>query len=150
MTMRHTRGDPSEGPSDERCSPGERLLVRDRMSRPPVTVTAMTTLAEAMRLMAARHIHYLPVVDAHAQLVGLVNADDVLGTRRGRGGRGDLVGDVMSAPVITTRPDVALADAMRLMGDRAIGALPVVDDGHVVGIVTQSDVVAALAGRWPA
>jgi CBS-domain-containing membrane protein len=120
------------------------------MSRPAVTVTPATTLAEAMRLMAVRRVHYLPVVDEHAELVGLVNADDVLGTRRSRRGRGDLVRDVMSAPVITTRPDVPLADAMRVMGDHAVGALPVVDDGRTVGIVTQSDIVAALAGRWPA
>ena len=150
MTMRHTRADPSEGPSDERCAPAERLLVRDRMSRPAVTVTPTTTLAEAMRLMAMRRVHYLPVVDEHAQLVGLVNADDVLGTRRGRRGRGEVVGDVMSAPVITTQPGVALADAMQLMGDRAIGALPVVEDGRLAGILTQSDIVAALAGRWSA
>lgn len=148
MTMRHTRGDPSEGPSDERCAFGECLVVRDRMSRPAITVRPTTTLAEAMKVMAARRIHYLPVLDDHAELVGLVNFDDVLGTRRSRRGRGDLVRDVMSAPVITTQPGVALADAMHLMGDHAIGALPVVDGGHVVGILTQSDIVAALAGRW--
>lgn len=139
--MRHTRGDPCEGP-------GERLLVRDRMSRPAVTVAPTNTLAEAIRLMAVRRVHYLPVVDEHGQLVGLVNSDDVLGTRRGR--QGDVVGDVMSAPVVTTQPGVSLADAMRAMGDRAVGALPVVEDGRIVGILTQSDIVAALACRWPA
>ena len=148
--MRHTRGDPSEGPSDERCPPGERLLVRDRMSRPAITVTSATTLAEAMRLMAAHRIHYLLVVDEHAELVGLVNSDDVLGTRRARRGRADLVRDVMSVPVVTTQSCVALTDAMQLMGDRRVGALPVVDEGRIIGILTQSDIVAALAGRWPA
>ena len=150
MTMRHTRGDPSEGPSDERCAPGERLLVRDRMSRPVVSVRPATTLADAIRLMATRRIHYLPVVDEHAELLGLVNADDVLGTRRPRRGRGDHVGDVMSSPVISTEPTVPLTDAMRLMGDHAVGALPVVETGRLVGILTQSDIVAALADRWPA
>jgi hypothetical protein len=48
MTTRIPGGDPSEGTSDERCSPGERLLVRDRMSWPPVTATSTTTLAEAL------------------------------------------------------------------------------------------------------
>lgn len=148
--MRHTRGDPSEGPSDERCSFTERLLVRDRMSRPAITVAPTATLAEAARLMAERRIHYLAVVDQHAEPVGLVNSDDVLGTRRRRRGRGDLVRDVMSSPVVSTGPGVSLAEAMRLMGDRAIGALPVVDGGRIVGMLTQSDIVATLAGRWPA
>jgi CBS domain-containing protein len=148
--MRHTRGDPSEGPSDERCSFAERLLVRDRMSRPAITVAPTATLAEAARLMAERRIHYLAVVDQHAELVGLVNSDDVLGTRRQRRGRGDLVRDVMSSPVVSTRPSVSLAEAMRLMGDRAIGALPVVEGGRIVGMLTQSDIVATLADRWPA
>jgi CBS domain-containing protein len=147
--MRHTRGDPAEGPADERSSPGERLLVRDHMSRPAITVTPTTTLAEAVRVMAARKIHYLPVVDERVQLVGLVNADDALGTRSQRGLR-DLVSDVMSAPAVSTEPSAKLTDAMRLMGERAIGALPVVEGGRIVGILTQSDIVAALAGRWPA
>lgn len=147
--MRHTRADPAEGPSDERGPSGEMLFVRDRMSRPAITVTAATPLAEALSLMGARRIHYLPVVDEHAHLVGMVNSDDVLGTRRRREPAG-LVGGVMSAPAISTGPAVPLAEAMRLMADHGIGALPVVHEDRVVGILTQSDVVAAVARRWPA
>ena len=150
MTMRHTRGDPAEGPSDEWSSLGQSLLVRDRMSRPAVTVTTTATLAEALRLMAARRIHYLPVVDEHARLVGMVNADDVLGTRRRRTTNAHAVSAVMSAPAVSTGPTVPLGDAMRLMAERGIGALPVVQEGRVVGILTQSDVVVAVADRWPA
>lgn len=56
----------------------------------------------------------------------------------------------MSAPVVTAGPCLALDGAMHLMGDRAIGALPVVDGGHVVAILSQSDIVTALAGGRPA
>jgi CBS domain-containing protein len=52
----------------------------------------------------------------------------------------------MSTPPVSIAPSAALTAAMHLMADRAIGALPVVEGGRVVGILTQSDIVAALAG----
>lgn len=149
MTMRHMRGDPAEGPSDTGGQFPHTLLVRDRMTKPAVTVTPTTTLTEALRLMALRRIHYLPVLDEHGTLVGIVNSDDVLGTRARRT-RGEAVGVVMSAPAVSVAPTMPLADAMRLMADRGVGALPVVTDGGVVGILTQSDVVAVVARGWPA
>jgi CBS domain-containing protein len=115
------------------------------MSRPAVTVTADAPLDEALRLMAANRIHYLPVVDAEARLLGIVNADDVLQTRRARRPPAVVVGGVMSTPVVSIGAASPLTDAMRLMADRRIGALPVVENGRVVGILTQSDVVTALA-----
>src|SRR5687768_10067362 len=150
MTMRHMRGDPAEGPSDWGSAFGVGLLVCDRMSRPAVTVTTTASIREAIALMAAHRIHYLPVVDEHGALAGVVNSDDVLGTRGRTAGPADLVGAVMSAPAVSVEPTVPLADAMRRMADRGIGALPVVADNRVVGILTQSDVVAAVADRWPA
>jgi CBS domain-containing protein len=118
------------------------------MSAPAVTVRAAAPLPEALSLMAMRRIHYLPVVDEDGTLIGLVNSDDLLGTR-GRGpARGDVVGAVMSAPAITVGPTATLAEAMRLMVERGIGALPVVHERRVVGILTQSDVVAAVAPGW--
>jgi CBS domain-containing protein len=76
----------------------------------------------------------------------MVNEDDVLGTRQGARQQTDAVAAVMSAPVVSVGPGAPLKDAMDLMVGRGIGALPVVEDGRVVGILTQSDVVAALAG----
>jgi CBS-domain-containing membrane protein len=75
----------------------------------------------------------------------MVNEDDVLGTRRVGAQPGDAVGTVMSAPAVSVGPWVPLQEALHLMVDRRIGALPVVQDGRVIGILTQSDVVAALA-----
>jgi CBS domain-containing protein len=145
--MRHMRIDPSEGPGDangERATP---VPVRDRMSRPAVTIADRASLGEALTLMVAHRIHYLPVVDDEGRLVGILNEDDVLGTRREPRPDSDLVTTVMSAPVISVGPAETLTAATQLMVDRAIGALPVVDDGQVVGILTQSDVVTALARR---
>ncbi|HET7344029.1 MAG TPA: CBS domain-containing protein [Methylomirabilota bacterium] len=120
------------------------------MSRPPITVATTAPVMEALELMARHRIHYLPVVDEHARLVGMVTTDDALGTGRHVPSDRDVVADVMSAPPVSIAPTAPLTDAMRLMADRSLGALPVVKHGLVVGILTQSDVVAALAHRWPA
>jgi acetoin utilization protein AcuB len=116
------------------------------MSRPAVTVAPGAPIGEALHLMTVRRIHYLPVIEDTA-LVGIVNADDLLGTRRSGPLPGDDVAAVMSAPVVSIGPGASLGEAMRLMADRRIGALPVVEGGRVVGILTQSDIVAAVAGR---
>jgi CBS domain-containing protein len=115
------------------------------MSRPAITVAAGAPLDEALRLMAMHRIHYLPVIDDHVHLVGMVNEDDVLGTRTGGQPRPDAVRSVMSAPAVSVGPALPLKEAMHVMVDCSIGALPVVDDEQVIGILTQSDIVAALA-----
>ena len=143
--MRHVRIDPGEGPGDEHLPWTDTTRVRDRMSRPAVTVEADAPLEAALRLMTVSRIHYLPVVDDQGRLVGMVNEDDVLGTRQERRPARDAVATVMSAPAVSVGPGVLLKEAIRLMADRGIGALPVVEDGRVIGILTQSDVVTALA-----
>ena len=143
--MRHVRIDPAEGPFEERPGCPEGVCVREQMSCPAVVVAAGATIAEALRLMADHRIHYLPVVDDSAALVGIVNADDLLGTRRPGPARAEVVAAVMSAPVVTIGPAEPLAGAMRLMADRRLGALPVIEGGRLVGMLTQSDVVTAVA-----
>lgn len=143
--MRHVRIDPREGPGDEGAPETEQIYVRERMSRPAVTVAARASLGEALHLMVGHRVHYLPVVDDEAHLVGMINEDDVLGTRRLRPPADDAVAAVMSAPAVSVGPLVPLQEARNLMADRRIGALPVVQDGRVIGILTQSDVVATLA-----
>lgn len=143
--MRHMRIDPCEGPGDEHAGRARAVCVRERMSTPPVTVTATAPLADAVERMVDHRIHYLPVVNDQGCLVGIVNEDDVLGTRRGARPLGEVVAEVMSAPAVSVGPAQALKEAMDLMVGRSIGALPVVEDGRVIGILTQSDVVSALA-----
>jgi CBS domain-containing protein len=58
-----------------------------------------------------------------------------------------LVKDVMATDVITTSPQTPLAEAVRVLMERKIGRLPVVKDGHLVGIFTEGDFVALVAGK---
>ena len=57
------------------------------------------------------------------------------------------VGDVMSAPALTSGPDEPLAVAVRLMTERKVGSVPVVEHNHLVGIVTETDLLRLLFGR---
>jgi CBS domain-containing protein len=115
------------------------------MSRPAVTVADGATITEALQLMALNRIHYLPVLDDEDRLVGIVNADDVQGTRRSEGSLARTVAEVMSNPVVSIGPAAPLSEATRVMASHGIGALPVVEGERIIGMLTQSDVVTALA-----
>lgn len=143
--MRHMRIDPWQGPGDEHVGWPEPVCVREGMSKPAVTVSATVPLAEALRRMVDHRIHYLPVVNDQGRLIGIVNEDDVLGTRRAAGPTRDTVADVMSTPAVSVGPEQSLREAIGLMVGRSIGALPVVEGGRVIGVLTQSDVVSAFA-----
>lgn len=116
----------------------------------------MLSLAE--QLMNLGRIRHLPVVDEDGQLVGIVSQRDLfhsgllraLGHGKHAAGRvRDLlpVKEVMATDVITTRPDASLKEAALLMVEKKIGCLPVVDNGRLVGILTESDFVAHFLGR---
>jgi len=135
--------------------PRERAIsVRDRMSRRVTTVRPDSRLGAAARLMRDRAIHHLPVVDGAGQLVGIVTARDLrqaLFAPAVQAERTDLralldaltVADVMTRGVVSVRAVASIRDAARLMYERRLGALPVVERGRLVGILTESDVLRA-------
>lgn len=105
--------------------------------------------------MRARKIRHLPVVDRQRRVVGIVTERDVrqvvvnaaIEERLGpavRALKAVRVRDVMTWAVLTVRPDTDVRDAARIMRECAIGALPVVEHGRLVGIVTERDLLAAL------
>jgi acetoin utilization protein AcuB len=128
--------------------------VRDCMSRRVVTVEPDTDLATAARLMRARKIRHLPVVDARGRLAGIVTARDLRqalfapAAQDGPENVTDLldalaVRDVMTRGVISVRAATPIREAARLMHERKLGALPVVERERLVGILTESDVLHA-------
>jgi CBS domain-containing protein len=135
--MRHDPIDPAVAG----CSP---LCAAFVMSRPPITIGARASIDDAMALMASYRIHYLPVLGDGGVLVGIVNSDDL---RRGRTGNAARVAAVMASPVVSVESHTPIAEAVRLMTTHGVGALPVLETGHVVGILTQSDVVVRVSGK---
>jgi acetoin utilization protein AcuB len=132
------------------------MLVRDIMTRKVITVDPDTPMLDARQRMAEARIRHLVVIE-NARVVGIVTDRDIrlnlpspatslsvwemnflLAKLTVRG--------VMSQSVIMIGSNRPAAEAARIMVDGKIGALPVVDDGGLAGIVTESDFVRAAAG----
>ena len=116
------------------------MLVRNRMSRPAVTVRQDADFQKALALMQEKKLRRLPVVDDDGQLVGIIVERDLLvAAMRYLQSRVE-VGDLMTRNVVTVGPDADLNEVARTMLERKIGGLPVVEHGRLVGIITESDI----------
>jgi CBS domain-containing protein len=131
---------------------GPRLVRWLMTPRPLATIGPDETLDLALSLMHADRIRHLPVVDAEERLVGILSDRDALAADSplaeespeaeaarllARGAR--RVREVMTGEPLTIAPGASAVEAARLLGHDKFGALPVVDEGRLVGIVTVSD-----------
>ena len=130
------------------------IRVRDCMTRSAVTIHSDALVRGAVDMMRKRRIRHLPVVDRGERLVDIMTDRDLrhvvfdpcIQDRLGdlAGALGALtVGEVMTWGVVTVRPETEIRRAARLMREQRIGALPVVEGGRVVGILTETDVLRA-------
>lgn len=148
------------GKADEAASPARAarietdLLVRDVMSTDVRVVDPNDPLAVADELMKQNRFRHAVVV-GDGQLVGVLSQRDIfygaLAWSAGLGSSGHkkalesvAVKAVMQTEVVTIGPDAPLADAARLMLERRIGCLPVVQRGDLVGILTEGDFLSLL------
>jgi len=112
--------------------------VREIMSAPVETVSKDTTAEEASRVFAEEGIGSLII--GTDPIGGIVTEYDVVASvGKGRDPAETTVGDLMSDPVVTIRPDDTVATAGERMGQNGVKKLPVTDDGEPVGIVTTTD-----------
>ena len=114
-------------------------LVRDVMTKDPVTCPADTAVTDAARLMRDRDIGAVLVTDGEA-LKGIVTDRDIV-VRCVAAGKADQakLGDACSASMTTVSPDMSAEDAARVMAEQAVRRLPVVDNGRPVGVVSLGD-----------
>lgn len=131
------------------------VRVKDVMTYPPVTIGQGATVGEAWRLMQARRIRHLPVLDDARALVGIVTDRDLrqvilepaLQDQLGAVPRALdalTVREIMTWGVVVTTPETELGRVARIMRHQRIGALPVVSGKEVVGMLTAADVIQAL------
>ena len=131
------------------------MLVGDRMSHPVITIPPDMPVVDALNLMRVEHIRRTPVVDEKGKLVGIVSDKDLLNASPSAATTLSVweinyllskitVGDVMTKDVVTITEDTPIEEAARIMADNKIGGLPVVRDGKVVGIITETDLFKIL------
>ena len=126
------------------------MLVQDRMTTNPVTVTEDTSVDKALALMKEKQVRRFPVVNKHGKLVGIVSENDLLYASPSPATSLSVyeipyllskikMRDLMTKKVLTVAEDTPLEEAARIMADNKIGGMPVVRDGELVGIITETD-----------
>ncbi len=130
------------------------MNVSQWMTKSLITIKPHDTLRQARERMAKHRINQLPVV-VNDKLVGIVTDRDVrdaypssLRPFRGKDidefGDSHLVEEVMTYSVVTVSPQTSLRDAALQLRRQRFGALPVVENGKLVGIITRSDLLDAM------
>lgn len=127
------------------------MLVGSRMTSDPITITDDTAIDEALKLMRDKKVRRLPVLNAKGNLVGIVAEKDILYASPSPATSLSIheihylvsrikVDEIMTKNVITVTDDTPLEEAARVMADNQIGALPVMHDGKLAGIITETDI----------
>lgn len=138
------------------------------MTRPVITVTPDTTIVDAANIMLQKHVSGLPVVDAAGKLVGIISEGDFIrrseiGTQRKRGRflkfilgpgqeaadfvheHGRKIAEIMTPEPLTIGEETPLEEIVRLMEKNNVKRLPVIRADKIVGIVSRSNLLQAVA-----
>lgn len=115
--------------------------LREVMTPDPVTVAKSASLGDAAAVMRDRNIGDVVVVKEDGDLCGIVTDRDIVVTAIADGADPNFtpVEEACSHDLVTLGPDDSVAEAVRVMSERAIRRLPIVDNGELVGIVSLGD-----------
>ncbi|HUJ18130.1 MAG TPA: CBS domain-containing protein [Nitrospirota bacterium] len=143
---------------------GLEMLVRDVMTPQVISISKYESVVHVANILADKNISGLPVVDKENKVIGIITQADILsmvGVGRDHTFKdllkymlgeplherrvGDHVGDIMTAPALTIRPEASVADAVRIMDEKRIRRLTVVNSANeLIGIVTRADILKAV------
>jgi CBS domain-containing protein len=143
---------------------GFEMLVQDVMTREVISIPKYENIMHVANILSEKNISGLPVVDKERHVIGIVTQADILsmvgvrkentlkdllrhllGEQLPERRMGEYVGDIMTSSVDTIKPHATIAEATRIMDERRIRRLPVVDDNNVlIGIITRADILKAV------
>ena len=130
------------------------MLVRKKMKKELFTIAKDEKMTTAKKILQEKGVRHLPVVDGK-KLVGLVTNMDIRKAEASPATSLEIrelhylldklkVSEIMTRNVITISPDISIEEATILMHDNKIGCLPVVEEGNLVGIITEDDIMEIL------
>lgn len=130
------------------------MFVGERMSRPVICVSPEDPINEVLAMFRNEHIRRAPVMQ-EGKLVGIVSERDLLNASPSSATTLSVwemnyliskvkIKNVMTKKVITVDADIPIEEAARIMADKKIGGLPVVSNGKVVGVITETDLFKIL------
>lgn len=159
-------------PSQQRMFTMEKrmLAAKDVMTKEVVTVTTETTIRELAEIITTHRIGSVPVVDAEGSLIGIVTESDLIEQDKNfhiptvislfdwviylesekkfekelKRMTAATVGDIYTQDVLTVTPDTPVSEIADIMSGRKIHALPVLENGKLVGIVSRIDLVRSM------
>lgn len=141
-----------------------KISIRDVMTKDVITIKNDADVNDVIRLLSDNNISGLPVIGNENHVIGIVTEADILsmaGMKRGHTLKdilrhilgeplplrktGSKAGDVMTSPAITTKAGVSIKEAAKIMDERRIKRLPVVDSKNkLIGIISRADIVRAI------
>lgn len=138
-------------------------LIRDWMTPDPITINGANTLSVAYNLMRINNVRHLPVVNDDEKLIGMITWGDVREARPKASGSNVQnagwedhflaairdVSEFMTPIPSTTSGSMPIAEAARLMMEKRIGCLPVVDNDKIIGIITEVDLFRFIVETQP-
>ncbi|MGZ3606134.1 MAG: CBS domain-containing protein, partial [Thermodesulfobacteriota bacterium] len=127
------------------------MRIRDMMTKNPMTVDSETLVIDAQKIMKENNIRRLPVVDK-GKLLGIITKHDLLEASPSPATSLSVhelnyllskmkVKEIMKKNPVTLAPDTPFEEALKIGQDKRIGSFPVVENGKLVGIATESDIV---------
>jgi CBS domain-containing protein len=146
---------------------GREILVRNVMTKGVISISKYESVMHVADILSEKNISGLPVVDKESKVIGIITQADILsmvgvgrehtfkdllkymlGEKLPERRMGDHVGDIMTSPAITIRPDANIAEAVKIMDEKRIRRLTVVDDqNRLIGIITRADILKAVINK---
>jgi acetoin utilization protein AcuB len=128
------------------------MFVRHRMTSPAITTGPDMPVMDALQFMRDKGVRRLPVVDGEGRLLGIVSEKDLLHAAPSSATTLSIfemsyllhrltVGRIMTKDVVTVEEDTPLEVAARIMAEKHLGGLPVMRDGRVIGLITETDIL---------
>jgi len=127
------------------------MRIKDVMTKNPVTIDSETLVLDAQKIMKENNIRRLPIVDK-GKLVGIITQHDLLEASPSPATSLSIhelnyllakmkVKEIMKKNPVTITPDTPFEEALKIGQEKKIGSFPVVDNGKLIGIATESDIV---------